>query len=225
MEQKTKPNYALRDSFVFFIPLVVTWNEISTFTAFFQNVVLASPSFDVLTNILTIPSFKKVKAKCYRDHREGFYVYAKPNNRPPNALTKYIGRYLGRPVIAALRIDNYNEKNVTFHYNRHEDEKLIVKTILVMEFIQHFIQHIPEKHFKTNPPLWSLCTNKGTKILIPPFTEKSIKSFCPSTAGVIAYCIPSAMTLSKVLVAVRLWCFWKYMIIISIILWTKCTKG
>lgn len=75
--------------------------------------VLASPSFDVLTNILTIPSFKKVKAKCYRDHREGFYVYAKPNNRPPNVLTKYIGRYLGRPVIEALRIDNYNEKNVT----------------------------------------------------------------------------------------------------------------
>ena len=82
---------------------------------------------------------------------------------PPNALTKYIGRYLGRPVIAALRIDNYDEKNVTFHYNRHEDEKLIVKTIPVMEFIQHFIQHIPEKHFKTNPLLWSLCTNKGTK--------------------------------------------------------------
>lgn len=64
-----------------------------------------------------------------------------------------------------------------------------------------------------------------TKILIPPFPEKSIKSFCPSTAGVIAYCIPSAMILSNVLVAVRLWCFWKYMIIISIILWTKCTKG
>ena len=28
-------------------------------------------------------SFKSVKAKCYRDHKEGFYVYAKPNKCDP----------------------------------------------------------------------------------------------------------------------------------------------
>lgn len=94
------------------------------------------------------PSFKKVKAKCYREHKEGFYVYAKPNKCDPKVVTKYIGRYLGRPVIAASRIDNYDGEKVTFHYNRHEDEKLIVETISVMEFIQRLIQHIPEKHFK-----------------------------------------------------------------------------
>ena len=94
------------------------------------------------------PSFKKVKAKCYREHKDGFYVYAKPNKCDPKVVTKYIGRYLGRPVIATSRIDNYDSENVTFHYNRHEDEKLIVETIPVLEFIQRLIQHIPEKHFK-----------------------------------------------------------------------------
>lgn len=94
------------------------------------------------------PSFKKVKAKCYREHKDGFYVYAKPNKCDPKVVTKYIGRYLGRPVIATSRIDNYDGENVTFHYNRHEDEKLIVETIPVLEFIQRLIQHIPEKHFK-----------------------------------------------------------------------------
>lgn len=94
------------------------------------------------------PSFKKVKAKCYREHSQGFYVYAKPNKCVPKAVAKYIGRYLGRPVIATSRIDHYDGDNVTFHYNRHEDNKLIIETIPVMDFIERLIQHIPEKHFK-----------------------------------------------------------------------------
>ena len=36
-----------------------------------------------------------------------------------------LGRYLGRPVIATSRIDNYDGDMVTFHYNRHEDEKYV----------------------------------------------------------------------------------------------------
>ena len=94
------------------------------------------------------PSFKKVKAKCYKEHKDGFYVYAKPNKCNPKVVAKYIGRYLGRPVIASSRIDSYDGENVTFHYNRHEDEKFIVETIPVMDFIKRLIQHIPEKHFK-----------------------------------------------------------------------------
>lgn len=94
------------------------------------------------------PSFKKVKAKCYADHKHGFYVYAKPNICDPKSVIKYIGRYLGRPVIATSRIDKYDGKNVTFHYNRHEDNKYIVETIPAMDFIARLIRHIPEKHFK-----------------------------------------------------------------------------
>lgn len=37
---------------------------------------------------------------------------------------------------------------VTFHYNRHEDNKYVQETIPAMEFIQRLIQHIPEKHYK-----------------------------------------------------------------------------
>ncbi len=94
------------------------------------------------------PSFKKVKAKCYTEHKQGFYVYAKPNKCDPNAVTKYIGRYLGRPVIATSRIDKYDGGQVTFHYNRHEDDTYVVETIPAMEFIQRLIRHIPEKHSK-----------------------------------------------------------------------------
>ena len=94
------------------------------------------------------PSFKKTKAKCYTEHKHGFYVYAKPNKCDPTVVTKYIGRYLGRPVIATSRIDNYDGETVTFHYNRHEDNKLVVETIPTMDFIKRLIRYIPEKHFK-----------------------------------------------------------------------------
>ena len=94
------------------------------------------------------PSFKKIKALCYKEHKDGFYVYAKPNHCDPKAVAKYIGRYLGRPVIATSRIDKYDGNFVTFHYNRHEDDKYVVETIPVIEFISRLIQHIPEKHFK-----------------------------------------------------------------------------
>lgn len=94
------------------------------------------------------PSFKKVKAQCYREHKHGFYVYAKPNKCDPKNVIKYIGRYLGRPVIATSRIDQYDGDFVTFHYNRHEDDAYVEETIPVMEFIERLIRHIPEKHYK-----------------------------------------------------------------------------
>lgn len=93
-------------------------------------------------------SFKKTKAVCYRTHQKGFYVYAKPNECDPEKAISYIGRYLGRPVIATSRIDKYDGDFVTFHYNRHKDDVYVQETVPVMEFIERLIRHIPEKHFK-----------------------------------------------------------------------------
>ena len=94
------------------------------------------------------PSFKIVKSLCYREHKEGFYVYAKSKRCDPKTVVKYIGRYLGRPVIATSRIDKYDGDFVTFHYNRHEDDSYVQETIPVMDFIKRLIRHIPEKHYK-----------------------------------------------------------------------------
>ena len=80
--------------------------------------------------------------------KQGFYVYAKPNQCDPKNVVKYIGRYLGRPVIATSRIDHYDGESVTFHYNRHEDEKYVEETLPAIDFIKRLIRHIPEKHFK-----------------------------------------------------------------------------
>ena len=93
-------------------------------------------------------SFKEVKARCYREHREGFYVYAKPSKCNPKAVVKYTGRYLGQPVIATSWIDKYDGDFVSFHYNRHENDAYVEETLLVKGFIERLVQHIPEKHYK-----------------------------------------------------------------------------
>lgn len=94
------------------------------------------------------PSFKKTKALIYRKDKNGFYVYAKPSLSDANTVIKYISRYLGRPVIALSRIDSYDGENVTFHYNRHEDNVFVQKAIPAIDFIKLLIQHIPERNFK-----------------------------------------------------------------------------
>ena len=123
------------------------WKTVKHFNYTFLRNAFCTALLNEMETILG-PTFKKVKSKCYAEHKQGFYVYAKPNKCDPTVVTKYIGRYLGRPVIATSRIDKYDGEQVTFHYNRHEDDKYVVETIPAMEFIQRLIRHIPEKHFK-----------------------------------------------------------------------------
>ena len=116
------------------------------------NYTLLRKSFQtVLFNELEhhiVPSFKKTKALIYPKDKNGFYIYAKPNLCDTDTVVKYISRYLGRPVIALKRIDSYDGENVTFHYNRHEDNAFVQKTLSALDFIRLLIQHIPEKNFK-----------------------------------------------------------------------------
>jgi hypothetical protein len=93
-------------------------------------------------------SFKKIKSYIYKHCPNGFYIFAKPKFCNSKEVVKYIGRYLGRPPIATSRIDGYDGEFVTFHYNRHEDEKLVTEKIPAVDFIKKLIRHIPEKHFK-----------------------------------------------------------------------------
>ena len=75
-------------------------------------------------------------------------IYAKPNLVAiRRVVAKYIGHYLGRPVIATSRLDRYDGETVTFHYNRHEDEQYVEETLPAIDFIKRLIRHIPEKTF------------------------------------------------------------------------------
>lgn len=129
-------------------------------------------------------TFRKVKSSIYKNHKNGFYVYAKPNKCKPGSVIKYIGRYLGRPVIATSRIDDYDGENVTFHYKRHEDEALVIETIPALEFIERLIRHIPEKHFKMIRYYGLYARHrKSDKNLIMLLQKKSMAFIFPLTNG------------------------------------------
>ena len=123
------------------------WRNIHYFDYTFLRNAFRTALLDLLQQKLD-PSFKTVKALCYSEHKHGFYVYDKPNKCDQKTVIKYIGRYLGRPVIATSRINHYDGRQVTFHYNRHEDEQYVQETIPAIDFIKRLIRHIPEKHFK-----------------------------------------------------------------------------
>ena len=124
------------------------WRSVTHFNYTYLRNAFRTVLLNELEKYIDDPSFKRIKAACYQEHKQGFYVYAKPNKCKPNIVIKYIGRYLGRPVIATSRIDKYDGDSVTFHYNRHEDDKYVEETIPALEFIERLIRHIPEKHFK-----------------------------------------------------------------------------
>lgn len=127
------------------------------------------------------PSFKKVKAAIYKKNKNGFYVYAKPALTDPSTVSKYISRYLERPVIGLSRIDSYDGESVTFHYNRHEDNVYVEKTLPAIDFIKLLIQHIPEKHFKMTRYYGLYARNreldKSLNKLVPKAKHKIILDF------------------------------------------------
>lgn len=125
----------------------LSWRRKSHFNYIFLRNAFQTALLDELHSRIG-DSFKKVKASIYANKKNGFYVYAKPQKCEPKHVIKYIGRYLGRPVIATSRIDSYDGNQVTFHYNRHEDDKYVSETVPALDFIKRLIQHIPEKHFK-----------------------------------------------------------------------------
>lgn len=94
-------------------------------------------------------SFYSIKSKLFDIYNKGFYVYAKNEKESlVDDSIKYIIRYTGKPAMAQSRILNYDGSNVTFYYQRHEDNKRIVETLNVIDFIKRLIIHIPDEQFK-----------------------------------------------------------------------------
>ena len=99
--------------------------------------------------IFSISSFNALVNDLYRNYKDGFYVNApsKEDFNSPMAVAKYITRYIGRPVMAQSRITDYDGTDVTYWYQRHEDNKIVYVTEHAYEFIKTLIIHIPEKGF------------------------------------------------------------------------------
>lgn len=128
-----------KDSFV-----PVTFFSYAAFRKRFMKVLL-----DLLSKEINTIEFKNLKRVLYKNLKDGFYVYSPLSKfKSVDALIKYVTRYVSRPVMAESRILNYDETYVTFWYQRHEDNKIVIEKIHAFEFISRIILHIPEKNQK-----------------------------------------------------------------------------
>ena len=84
----------------------------------------------------------------WKQHQNGFYVYAPKQKGKIKEQLRYIGRYLRRPAIGINRIIAYDGETVTFRYKDKQDGQEKTETISVEEFIGRLVQHIPEENFK-----------------------------------------------------------------------------
>lgn len=160
-----------KDSFV-----PVNFFSYAAFRKRFMKILL-----DLLSKEINTVEFKNLKRTLYKNLKDGFYVYSPPSKfKSVDALIKYVTRYVSRPVMAESRILNYDGTYVTFWYQRHEDNKIVIEKIHAFEFISRIILHIPEKNQKYIR--YYGCYNESTKIvtskmkeMFRKFNQKSIE--------------------------------------------------
>lgn len=114
-----------------------------------MTTLLANMKKHLNKKIFSVAKFNALVSALYQKYQEGFYVNApsKEDFDSPMAVAKYITRYIGRPVMAQSRITDYDGTNVTYWYQRHEDNETVFKTEHAHDFIKKLIIHIPEKGF------------------------------------------------------------------------------
>ena len=105
----------------------------------------------------TKSEFYNLKDRSYKNHEDGFYVYAPPQkslskkHNGKDQVIQYMLRYTGRPVMAQSRIEAYDKEaqTITYWYEPHDSDETIHVTENVLVFIGKLIQHILPPHFKT----------------------------------------------------------------------------
>lgn len=85
--------------------------------------------------------------KLFKDHPNGFYVYAKGTVNNSNGLLCYIARYVRHPAIAQSRIVEFDGKTITFICDKGEKTERLI-SMPVLQFILALVQHIAPKGFQ-----------------------------------------------------------------------------
>lgn len=73
--------------------------------------------------------------------------FSKPSDNHRRNV-KYLGSYIKRPPLSMSRLKHYDGHTVRFEYLDHKNKKKNIMTMDALEFMQRFIKHIPDKHFR-----------------------------------------------------------------------------
>lgn len=145
--------------------ITVNFFAYSAFRKRFMKVLL-----DLLEKEINTTEFRQLKRQLYRKLKDGFYVFSPPSKfKTIDGLIKYVTRYVSRPVMAESRILDYDRTYVTFWYQRHTDNKIVIEKLHAYEFISRIIIHTPEKNQKYIR--YYGCYNESAKLITPKMKE------------------------------------------------------
>jgi hypothetical protein len=118
----------------------------------------------------------RLVGRLFREHKDGFYVYAKCRVSESRRIAGYVGRYLRLSAVAESRLSVFNvETNVVIYWYVDEGKVKQFVTFHVFEFIDCLVRFISDKNLKLiwYYGLYSRCTSgKLQKVLTPLSCEK-----------------------------------------------------
>ena len=82
-----------------------------------------------------IKRIQPILQRAWKEHPDGFYIYAPKQRGNIKEQLRYIGRYMRRPAIGMNRILAYDGETVTFGYKDKTDGQEKTETVSVEEFI------------------------------------------------------------------------------------------
>ena len=87
---------------------------------------------------------------CYKTYPEGFVANVQKGDVPSRytSLAQYLAKYLVSPPISLRRIDDYDGKQVKYHYRSHKTGRVERDEVDVYTLIGRMIQHVLCKGFK-----------------------------------------------------------------------------
>jgi hypothetical protein len=92
---------------------------------------------------------KAAWSRWLNDHYEKPWIvhFAPPSDNHVRNVN-YLGRYIKRAPLSQSRLKHYDGKTVAFEYLNHRSGRHQVMELETEAFIERFVQHIPDRHFR-----------------------------------------------------------------------------
>ena len=99
-------------------------------------------------------------------YQKNWIIHCSKPSQNPYHNVNYLGRYIKRPPIAFSRLRHYDGNEVIFNFLNHKTANHENFHCSTEEFIERFIQHIPEKYFRLIR-YYGFLSNRNRKTYLP----------------------------------------------------------
>lgn len=123
---------------------------------------------DSLKNIC--PNFNAWSQWLDAHYQKSWIVHFARTSKNHLRNVNYLGRYIKRPPLSQSRLKHYDGKTVAFDYLDHQTGKHRIAEYDTETFIDRFIAHIPDKHFRMIN-FYGFLANRVKRKLLPKVYE------------------------------------------------------